>query len=185
MAWYEIVSAICIFLSAGVFSYSLLRKTKGNILVTQMFSSSLYILSYVFIITTMLSATVGLITAVFEMIRVLVFYAIEKSEKYNTTKINITFSVIFSVILSTAAAFAWQGWISLLPLIGTVVNSFALGSKNVYFIKFAGIFAAILVGIYFLVLNLPLNALSQVVVIGVTVFGLIYTHIMSKKKACA
>jgi hypothetical protein len=81
MVWNEIVSSICICCSAAIFSFSLQGASKIKILFIQMFASILYLASYLFVITINPVALVGAITAGFEILRLVVFFVIEKNKK--------------------------------------------------------------------------------------------------------
>ena len=173
MGWNEIVSAVCIYLSATIFSLSLQGKSKVQILFIQLFASMLYLANYLFVITINPAAKIGAITAGFEILRLLVFFFIEKSEKFNTKKWNIAAAISFSIILTVCTIFAWCGWFSILPLISAILVSIALGTKDVKFIKIAFIIQAACIVTYLFLLNLWLNAISQVFVFIFGIIGLI------------
>ena len=173
MLWNEIVSSICICCSATIFSLSLQGRTKNKMLLIQMFSSILYITSYMVVVNVNSAALVGGITAIFEAIRLIVFYFIEKNEKFNTPKINLIAMIAFSVILSVCIFIAWGGWISVLPLVSGIVVSLALGCKNMTIIKVSFVVQALLITAYLFMLHLWINALSQIFVFVFSVIGLI------------
>lgn len=180
MVWNEIVSSICICCSATIFSLSLQEKTKLTMLFIQMFASLLYLLSYVFVITINQAALIGAITAGFEILRLIVFYIIEKTEKFNTRKINLIAMISFSIILTVCTLFAWGGWISILPLVSAIVVSLALGNQDVLIIKIAFIIQAVLITTYLFLLTLWINAASQVFVFAFGIVGLI-TYLKGNK----
>ena len=180
MLWNEIVSAVCICISCGIYGGSLLRNSKLNILFLQIFSVILYIMSYAFMVPVLPTATAGLIAASCEFLRVLVFFTIEKTKKYNTVKVNMTLAIIFCIVLVILTALMWQGWVSIFPLLATIITSIALGSKNVLFIKISIIFASVLTWIYLFILQLWINAISQVCVTCLGIIGIIL-FFLSKK----
>lgn len=180
MVWNEIASAICIYLSATIFSVSLQGKSKGTILFIQLFATCLYLLNYLFVITLIASAKIGAITAGFELLRLIVFYFIDKTEKHNNKKWNLTVAIIFSTILTVCTVFAWAGWYSIFPLISAILVSLALGSKDVKLIKIAFIIQAGFITTYLFLLGLWLNAISQIFVFIFGIFGLI-TFLKSQK----
>lgn len=173
MLWNEIVSSVCICLSAVIFSFSLQGMTKIKILFIQMFASALYLASYLFVLTINPFALVGAITAGFEILRLVVFFIIEKHEKFNTRKINLITMFTFSIVLTICTIFAWGGWVSIFPLISAIVVSLALGNKNVVIIKIAFILQAALITTYLLLLTLWINAVSQIFVFVFGIVGLI------------
>ena len=170
MVWNEIVSSICICCSATVFSLSLQGTTKIKILFTQMFASIFYLASYLFVLTINPVALVGAVIAGFEILRLLVFFAIAKNDRLNRKSINITAMLIFSAVLTICTIFAWSSWISILPLISAIIVSFALANKNVLIIKIAFTIQAVLITTYLFLLTLWINALSQIFVF---IFGLV------------
>lgn len=173
MLWNEIVSSVCICCSAAIFSLSLQGVTKIKILFIQMFASLLYLMSYLFVLDVNAAALVGAITAGFEIIRLIVFYFLEKKEKFNTKTINLIAMISFSIILTICTIIAWGGWISIFPLISAVIVSLALGNKNVLIIKIAFIIQAALITTYLLLLSLWINAASQIFVFVFGIVGLI------------
>lgn len=181
MTWNEIASFVCIGLSSIIFSISLQAKTKQKILIIQLFASILYFLSYAVVISIIPSAIIGAITAIFELIRIIVFYFIDKNEKYNTKSVNLIASISFCVVLSICTLFAWSGWYSLCPLIGAIIVSLALGNKNMVFVKISYIVQSFLIITYLLLLQLWVNAITQGVVFVFSIVGLI-TY-LNKKNA--
>ena len=173
MLWNEILSSICICCSAAIFSLSLQGMTKTKILFIQMFATMLYLASYLCVLNVNSAALVGAITAVFEMVRLIVFYVIEKHEKLNTKTINLTAMITCSVILTVCTIIAWGGWVSIFPLISAIIVSLALGSKNIVVIKITFIIQAAFITTYLLLLSLWINAASQVFVFVFGIIGLI------------
>lgn len=180
MVWNEIVSSICICCSAAIFSVSLQGKKKIQILFIQMFASFLYLFSYLFVLKINPVALVGAITAGFEILRLVVFFIIEKYDRWNTKSINLIAMFAFSVVLTICTIFAWSGWISILPLISAIIVSLALGNKNVVIIKIAFIIQAALITTYLFLLTLWINAISQIFVF---IFGLVglFVYLKSNK----
>ena len=179
MTWNEIASAVCICISSVIYSFSLQGQTKLKILFVQLFSSTFYLLNFVFVFA---SAKAAAITAVFEIIRIFVFYFIERDERFNTRKNNLIAMITFSIILTACSIFTWDGWISIIPLFGTVFVSIALGCKNLVFIKFSFAVQAILISTYLFMLSLWINAASQVFVAILGIVGLVRLLIKIKKE---
>ncbi len=173
MEWYEIVSIVCIFGSAILFSVSLQGQTKLKILFVQMFATVLYLLNYIFVLSTNDGTLAGAITAGFEILRLVIFYVIESKEKFNTSMTNYVAMVFFSVALTVCSIFTWNGWTSIFPLVSAILVSIALGNKNVVFIKIAFIVQAGLITTYLLLISLWINAISQILVFIFGVLGLV------------
>ena len=182
MTWNEIVSAICICLSAALFSLSLQGQTKLKILFVQFFATLLYLLNYLFVITIIPTAKIGAITASFEILRLFVFYFIEKSKKYNTKTWNLVAAIAFSIILTICTILSSDSWYGIFPLVAAILVSLALGNKNVILIKIAFIIQAACIVTYLLLLGLYLNAASQVFVFVFGIVGLITLILKTKKE---
>lgn len=172
MTWNEIVSAVCMVLSSLIFSISLQLSHKKQMLIVQLCSSFFYIANYAFVISTTQSALMATITACCEAIRLVVFFFIEKSEKYNTKKVNLVAGISFCVLLTSLNLIAWDGFLGLLPLIGGNIVSIALGAKNVVLVKLACVIQTVLIVIYLFMLSLWINAGSQVFVLILGIIGL-------------
>ena len=182
MTWNEITSAVCIVLSALIFSVSLQLSHKKQMLIVQLFSSFFYIANYAFVISTTASALMATITASCEAIRLVVFFFIEKSEKYNTKKVNLVAGISFCVFLTTLNLIVWDSFWGLLPLIGGNIVNLALGAKNIVFVKLACVIQALLIVIYLFVLSLWINAASQVYVLILGIIGLLVSLKKQKTK---
>jgi hypothetical protein len=61
--------------------------------------------------------------------------------------------IVFSLVLTACSIFTWDGWISIIPLFGTVFVSIALGCKNLVFVKFSFAVQAILISTYLFILS--------------------------------
>lgn len=173
MTWNEIVSAVCIYLSAVILSISLQEQKKLTILFIQIFASLFYLANYLFVLQITPTTTIGAITAGCEILRLLVFFFIERSKKFNTTRCNLVAGIAFCVIFAVCAAFAWSGWLSIFPLIGAILVSLALGSKNLILIKIAFIMQAACIAIYLCLIGLWVNVAAEVFVFVLGIIGLI------------
>lgn len=178
----EIISAVCICISALIFSISLQGQTKLKILLIQMIASILYFCSYMFVLEINPKANIGLITASCEILRLIIFYLIDKNKKYNTLKIKMITSIVFCVMLTALTIWMEPSWFCLLTLVGAILVSLALGCKNLILIKTAFIIQAAGITTYLFLMNLWINAASQAVVFVLGVVGLIIYIVKTKKE---
>jgi len=177
--WTEIASAICIYLSATIFCVAMFKKNKQNLLFVQLFASALYLSSLLFVIALNPNSFIGVLTSVCEFIRAVCFYFLERSEIYNTKKNNLLLAIGFCLLMCVCTIFSWQSAISLLPFISAILVSFALGIKNFLLLKITYLTQSIFMTVYFFLLNLPLNAYSQMLI---AFFGLFSLLIASKRR---
>ncbi len=160
-----ILSQVFICISACIYSISLILKTKQKMLALQMISSVFYISHYF-----LLKANLAGFVAVLETIRLLVFFLLDKKEKFNKPIIRIFACVLFSLLSIVCAIFTWDGIYCLLPLIATVVVNITLSFKNVIFYKFGALIYASLIIVYLFLIGSILGGISQSITF---VFGLI------------
>ena len=182
MVFEEILSAVCICLSALIFSISLQGQTKIKILIVQMIASTLYFCSYMFVYEINPKANIGLLTAACEILRLIVFYLIDKNHRYNTLKVNAIASALFCVLLTGLTIWMEPSLFCLLTLVGAILVSLALGSKNLIFIKVAFIIQAAGITTYLFLLNLWINAASQTFVFVFGIVGLIVYIIKDRQE---
>ena len=172
-----ILSQVFICISACIYSISLILKTKQKMLALQMISSVFYISHYF-----LLKANLAGFVAVLETIRLLVFFILDKKEKFNKPIIRIFARVLFSLLSIVCAVFTWNGIYCLLPLIATVVVNITLSFKNVIFYKVGALIYASLIIIYLFLIGSILGGISQSLSFVFGLIGLIKSLIKLQKK---
>lgn len=172
-----ILSQVFICISACIYSISLILKTKQKMLALQMISSVFYISHYF-----LLKANLAGFVAVLETIRLLVFFLLDKKEKFNKPIIRIFACVLFSLLSIVCAVFTWNGIYCLLPLIATVVVNITLSFKNVIFYKVGALIYASLIIIYLFLIGSILGGISQSLSFVFGLIGLIKSLIKLQKK---
>ena len=175
MVWNEIVSMICVFCSASIFSYSLLRKSKKNILWIQIMSGILYTSSYFVLIPVIESALIGGAVALVEFIRIIAFYLIEKYSNQKKKILNLVVGLFFVIVIAFLSKFTWTSWVCVFPLVGGVIVGFALCVQSVLTIKICYLIQTTCAIIYLFLMSLYFNGISQIFVLIVGFCGLIIT----------
>ena len=168
----EILSIVCICISSVIYSYSLQLKNKKKILLVQLISNVLYGGSYIFALLINENAKIGAITVGFEILRLVVYYLIDKKENHSKI-INLLASSFFCVALTVTTVLIEPNWLCLLVLMGAIPVSFALANRNILFIKIACVIQAVGITIYLILLGLIVNAILQFYVLVMGVVGLI------------
>lgn len=163
-----ILSQVFICISACIYSTSLILKTKQKMLAMQMISSVFYISHYF-----LLNAKLAGFVAVFETIRLFVFFFLDKKEKYNKTITRVFACVVFSGLSIVAGIFTWDGIYCLLPLIATIVVNITLSFKNVIFYKVGAMIYAGLIITYLFLIGSILGGISQSVSLVFSIVGII------------
>lgn len=173
MSIYEIFSLIFICISTLIYSLSMIFKTRIKVLFIQLISTTFFLANYLVVINIIPSALVGAITAAIELLRLIVFYIIDNNKKLNTKTINWYAGTFFVLLISICSLINWTGWIGFLPVIGSVIVSLALASKDMIIIKLGFLINIMLTIAYLIVLSLWLNAITQVLALIFIVIGLI------------
>ena len=108
-----------------------------------------------------ISAYTGAILSIINFIRTFIFINKEKINK----KAYLLVLFIFESIIITNWIFTWNGYLSLLPTIGSVIRTYCLWQSNMKLIRFSGITTGIFYGIYYMYYQSPLMVLGDFVLL--------------------
>lgn len=169
-----ILAQIFTGISCLFYAISLLLKSKAKLLIVQIISSIFFIAQYF-----LLGSYIGGIVATLEMIRIVVFYFIDKYR--NTPKLRFIASASFIVLGLISATFTWANWYSIFPLLGLIAVTVCLGFNNLIALKISCIFSAICASFYLYLLSSIFGMFTQIFIIIVGVTGLIIYILKNKK----
>ena len=96
---------------------------------------------YAFVI----GAFTGAVLSIINFIRTFIFMQSEKISK----KIYLLILIIFESIIVANCIYTWNGAISLLPTIGSVVRTYCLWQTNMKLVRISGITTGIFYGLYY------------------------------------
>lgn len=96
---------------------------------------------YAFIINAFTGAILGIIN----FIRTFIFIQSEKISK----KIYLGILILFESIIIINCIYTWNGIISLLPTIGSIIRTYCLWQSNMKLVRISGITTGIFYGLYY------------------------------------
>lgn len=96
---------------------------------------------YAFII----NAFTGAILSIINFIRTFIFLQSEKISK----RVYICILIIFESIIVINCIYTWNGTISLLPTIGSVIRTYCLWQSNMKLVRISGITTGVFYGLYY------------------------------------
>jgi uncharacterized membrane protein YuzA (DUF378 family) len=160
-------------ISCAFYALSLLLKSKSKLLIVQIISSIFFVTQYF-----LLGSYIGGAIATLEMIRVVVFYFINKYK--DTNKVRFIASISFIVVGLVCAIFTWANWYSIFPLLGLITVTVCLGLKNLIALKISCIFSALCATFYLYLLGSIFGMFTQIFIIIVGITGLIIYIVKNK-----
>ncbi len=93
-----------------------------------------------------ISAYTGAVLSLFNVIRTFIFMQSEKINK----KIYVVVLVIFESIIIANCIYTWDGLISILPTIGSIIRTYCLWQSNMKLVRISGMTTGIFYGLYYL-----------------------------------
>lgn len=114
-----------------------------------------------------ISAYTGAILSIINFIRTFIFINKDKINK----KLYLLVLFIFESIIITNCIFTWNGYISLLPTIGSVIRTYCLWQSNMKLVRISGITTGIFYGIYYIYYQSPLMVLGDLLLLLVGIYS--------------
>lgn len=142
----QVIGAIALI----ILMLSFQKNNKETLLKYQIFSSLLYAIQYIF-----LKAYTGSMMNLTCMIRNCIFRKYDKENK----KVPIIWLVFVVAIIITLSLITFDGWISLLPMIGVISYSVALWGGKLKIVRIAEVFSCIL----FIIYNIKVLAITGLI----------------------
>lgn len=93
-----------------------------------------------------INAFTGAILSIVNLIRTFIFIQKDKINKI----LYLVILFIFEIIIITNCFFTWNGYISLLPTIGSMIRSYCLWQSNMKLVRISGITTGVLYGMYYI-----------------------------------
>ena len=92
-----------------------------------------------------INAFTGAFLSIINFIRTYIFMQSEKIKR----KIDVFVLIIFEIIIILNCIYTWNGLISLLPTIGSIIRTYCLWQSNMKLVRISGITTGILYGLYY------------------------------------
>lgn len=124
-----------------------------------------------------ISAFTGAVLSIINFIRTCLFINKDKFSK----KVYVLILLIFETIIAINCIFTWNGVISLLPTIGSMIRAYCLWQSNMKYVRISGITTGILYGSYYVYYKGWFMFLGDIVLLFVSMFS-IYKYDIKKQK---
>jgi len=157
-----IFSQICAILATIFLGITYISKNKRNVLLFCFVSAILYGFQYL-----LLGAFTGMVLSFLNIVRAVLFYSNNKKNKDNSI-----YSLLFlNTLFVLSAIFTWNGAISLLPLIASVLFAYSLWQKEIKLYREISVFVTTLWLIYDILVGTIFGCVSDVILILLELFG--------------
>lgn len=158
-----ILSQVCAIIAMIVLGSTYIIKNKKQILFLCIFSSIMYSLQYFF-----LYAYTGMIINILGIVRAVCFYTYSRSGKENTL-LNL---MLLELMFIVGTIFTWDGPVSLLPLCGLMIFTYATWHKDVKLYKWLVLPVSVLWITYNALVGSLVGWISESILLVVGIIGL-------------
>ncbi len=122
-------------------------------------------------------AYTGAILSVINFIRTFLFI---NKEKFNRT-VYLMILFIFESVIVINCIITWNGHISLLPTIGSIVRIYCLWQSNMKLVRMSGITTGVLYGLYYIYYNSWFMVLGDLILLFTGIYALYKNDIKRKR----
>ncbi len=136
-----------------------------------------------FIYNVLIYAPTAAVLCVVNIMRTIIF---TKNNKFSNNTYLIILLLFESIIL-TNCIITWEGWISILPTIGTLFRTYALWQTNMKVVRVSGVTTGITYGLYYLLHQGYVMLLGDIVLILVSLYSIYindYKNKVNEKIVC-
>lgn len=127
-----------------------------------------------------INAFTGAILGIINFIRTFIFIQSEKISK----KIYLGILILFESIIIINCIYTWNGIISLLPTIGSIIRTYCLWQSNMKLVRISGITTGIFYGLYYSYYQSWFIVMGDILLIIVSIIN-IYKYDVKKNKYIA
>lgn len=126
----------------------------------------------------LVKAYTGASLSVLNFIRTIFFM---NKEKFNK-RVYFMLLIIFEILVVVNCILSYQGVISLLPTVGTMIRIYCLWQENMTLVRVSGLTTGITYGLYYIYYNSWFLVLGDIVLFIVSVFSIYKYDFCSKEK---
>lgn len=125
-----------------------------------------------------ISAFTGAFLSIINLIRSFLFINKKKFSK----RVYLIMLIIFESIIIINCLYTWQGFISLLPTIGSIIRTYCLWQSNMKLVRISGITTGLLYGSYYIYYSSWFMVLGDVVLLVTGIYVLLKNDIKIRRK---
>ncbi len=157
------------------YAWSLFAKSKTKLFLLETISTAFFVAQYAF-----LYAWVGVVIAAVDLIRVAIFYFLEKKDAPQKAKvITVVISWLVALVLSIVT---WAGWYCILPLLGLTVMYIFTIIPNLTMLKISIDFSIFCTILYLFFVGSIFNMILEIGLFITCVIGTIIDIVRDNKK---
>ena len=116
--------------------------------------------------------------SIFNFIRNFIFIQSEKINK----RIYLIILIIFECIIITNCIYTWNGTISILPTIGSIIRTYCLWQNNMKLVRISGMTIGILYGLYYLYYQSWFIVMGEIILLFTSLISIYKNDIKNKKR---
>lgn len=159
LAFIALIASVCI------------KERKKSLIVQSL--NCIFEAIYCFIIT----AYTGAILSIINALRTIPFL---NKEKFNKI-IYLIILLLFEGIIIVNCIFTWEGYISLLPTVGSMIRTYCLWESNMKLVRFSGVIIGLTYGSYYLYHNSYFMLLGNIILLIIGIYTIWKNDINYKK----
>lgn len=125
-----------------------------------------------------IGAYTGGFLSIINFIRSMIFVNKDKFGKI----IYIGILVLFESIIIINCVFTYQGYISLLPTVGSIIRSFCLWQSNMKIMRMSGITTGIFYGVYYLYYESWFMVIGDIILLVASIYAIIVNDVMKGRE---
>lgn len=126
----------------------------------------------------LIGAYTGAFLSIINFIRTLIFINKDKFGKI----FYIVILLFFESIIVINCVFTYQGYISLLPTIGSMIRSFCLWQSNMKIMRISGITTGIFYGMYYLYYHSWFMVIGEIILLMASIYAIVTNDVIGRKK---
>lgn len=124
-----------------------------------------------------ISAFTGAFLSIINLIRSFLFI----NKKEFSKRVYLIMLIIFESIIIINCLYTWQGIISLLPTIGSIIRTYCLWQSNMKLVRISGITTSLLYGSYYIYYSSWFMVLGDVVLLVTGIYVLLKNDIKRRR----
>ena len=125
-----------------------------------------------------IGAFTGAFLSIINFIRTFIFMQSEKISK----KVYVLVLMIFEGIIIVNCIYTWNGYISLLPTIGSIIRTYCLWQTNIKLVRISGITTGVFYGLYYSYYHSWFLVMGDIILLLTSMMSIYKNDVKNKKE---
>lgn len=125
-----------------------------------------------------IGAFTGAFLSIMNFIRTFIFMQSEKIGK----KVYVLILMIFEAIIIVNCIYTWNGYISLLPTIGSIIRTYCLWQTNMKLVRISGITTGVFYGLYYCYYHSWFLVMGDIILLLTSMMSIYKNDVKNKKE---